>query len=202
MQKPLVLACARQSSDREEALRLIQTVYFKYYNVAPVGVPEILLIAKKDSRIVGTTALDLGDEDKLLSLERWYEIDYERTPLPFIRFLTVQLSRLTAVVPNVVSAISYAAVIYSLHRGKVYAIAEAKEIPANRQRALGIELHHISASRLLSKKVSEDVKAYYIREPRPQLYMMRLEQMRGAYERILAPLSDREEIILDETLFS
>lgn len=162
--------------DIEKAMAFITKIALEKHGASPPPLPEILLAAYSDEKIIGTIGMDFGSEDKLLPIESHWLFDTTTTPLPFLRNKIVEIGRWMAVKPIVSSCLFYAATTLALSHKKLYCLAEMKSKIAQHSTRLGFIMLPIKETTLVPDNIPNDGLPYYLDEP-PSLYMLVVEQM-------------------------
>src|SRR5258708_2468473 len=176
MQKnnPICLSLMREC-EREEVLAFLAPIIRKWYDCAPLHIPSITIIARRDMDIVGTITTEFSDGQSVFLLETIYEFDHDTTPLPFKRNVMVEFGRLAAAIPGASTPLLYASAAYSINRGKKFGLVEMKEHIASLVTKIGIRLYPVQA-KLMPEQAPEKSLNYYTKAPPPKLYMVDLDQ--------------------------
>lgn len=172
----IAISLLKEKDELAAALRFIDEIAFRWHKCRPPPPPQVLFGAYRGKEIVGTIALDFGDQDRPLPIERIWSFDADRTPLPFQREAIAQYGRWMAITPAVSSWLLYTATLYALSLGKKYFLAEAKTKIMERICALGFAFRRIENAMALTDRIPEEGRLYYSEDP-PGLYMTRLEEM-------------------------
>ncbi len=198
----ITVALAKDPALIQNALLFINAIALEAHNASPPPPPKILFTATNGS-IVGTIALDIGDESQQLPLEEIYQFITSPFSSEFQRKDVAQYGRwMCPGIPRISIALAYIATLYALHIGKTYGWFEAKPFIANRLSSIGMQLEEIPDATLLLRNVPEAGRSYYTEQPAPRIYRMRLEQFASALAGQVARMIEENILLLDTSFLT
>lgn len=170
----------------QQALKFIRDLAQERERATPPPPPHVLFAAILEGSVVGTVGLEFGSEESPVPLEEIWEFDRSTTPFPFIRQELAQYGRWMARTKNISASLLYCAAVFAKLQGKKTCICEVKPKVAKRLREIGCRLYEIAPAKLLLDKIPESGRPYYESVPRPNPYMIDLNQMEvGTRPRVL-----------------
>ena len=183
-QQPLYISISHRGEHTNEAITFITEVYKKVFSADPPP-PELLFVATRNEKVVGTLGIDYCDKkDGLLPLERIYTFNRSKTPLPMASDKIVQLGRWISREANVTKPLAYIAMQYLLAHQKTHGLFEQKGKAVQASKRTGTTLHPIENTTLNVDRVGDSVKEYYTSKPEPRLFMIDLKQSLDSMRRV------------------
>jgi hypothetical protein len=167
--------------ERSLAALFIEKALRRWYQCLPTALPQTVIVAKRQGKIVGTITSQFGETDEPFSLETIYKFSHTDTPFPFERKHIVQFGRWIATVDGVARFLLYASAVHALRRGCFYGLGETKPKVTGIFSAIGIALHQFPATICL-ENVPAKIRPYYQIPPQPKLCMVSLAQKHQALE--------------------
>lgn len=190
-----VIVKRAEKNEINETLNFIEQNAFKLYKCKPPPPPQILFIAYQEHKIIGTMSLDFSQNNNPFPLENHFDFDTNKTPFPFKRKKIAQYGRWFSITPNVSSSLFYLTTDCAIKKNKIWGLGEMKKPIAERVMKFGVNLFPIDIE-LIFENIPKEEKQYYLTLPSPNLYMGDLKQIRQALWKIIEPLIQSGEIIL------
>lgn len=193
---PIIINLVQTEEEKAEVTKFVNEKYVKLFKTTPPKA-QILLVAKRDSKIVGSVALDFCENGEMVSLGKIYDFNHSEAPFPVIPEKIVQYVRLIAIVPNLSGALLYAATVHAISQGKLYGWVEHTDKVHIAIARLGVKFLPVSGAELLIENVLEKNRIFYSTHEPMKLYMVSVPDVAKALESYTYQLIEDNCIILN-----
>lgn len=192
----VVVTLAEEEREKSEALAFINKKYLKKFGTTPQA-SHLVFVARCGGQIVGTIGLDYCDKDGLLYLEKIHQFDHRSAPFPVIRNKVAQFGRWISDVPDISSALLYAATVCAKHQGKIYGWCEHTDVVHKIASRFNIVFYPVPGTKLILENVPDADRAFYEKAPQPKLYITFLPQVQEALEQRVLPLIESGKLVIE-----
>lgn len=161
-------------SELAAGLAFVDHHYQKAFGVIP-SPPDHLLVAQRDSHIVGTIGVNVWHEEMGLRLATVYQFDPSRSPVPIDLPHSVEFGRWACDSSGVACALLHAATCFALEHGARYVLCEHSRAVNRVCQKYGIVFYPITDAIIIREEIEEHHRPFYDSTD-AHLYLFRLDK--------------------------